>query len=432
MNRINIAAVLLVMWCAIAEGEVVPSAAGEEERPNILLLFADDLGYEALGCYGSKDFQTPNLDRFAAQGMRFLRAYTSPVCTPSRMTLYTGTYASRHGYYNVLPVHLGTKKSVDFQNRFKTFPQLLRAHGYQTSVTGKWQLAALEFHPQHCRDAGFDSWCVWQIWKNGKKTTRYWQPCFNQDGAIRADIETQFGPDVLADYVISQMRQAVKAKQPFYIHHNMLLPHWPIIQTPEDKATENPGSLAAMVKYVDHLCGRILGEVDQLGIANKTVVIFMGDNGTDSKIARRTIDGQVRGGKTDLNDAGTHIPLIVRYPGKVAAGVAADDLVDMADWFPTICDLANIEIPEGIPLDGISITPRLLSNKPTGRKWVTGGIRGQISLFDGKWRVTSNSNRVIDARDLPRESVIDEIPDDQKDRVQNLIKAAREVHQLKY
>ncbi|MCA9069112.1 MAG: sulfatase-like hydrolase/transferase, partial [Planctomycetaceae bacterium] len=237
----------------------------DPNAPNIVLLFADDLGYEALGCYGGKEFSTPNLDRLASQGMRFRRAYTSPVCTPSRMSLYTGRYTSRHGYYNVLPVHVGTKQAVDFRQRFATFPQVLRDAGYATSVTGKWQLAALEFHPDHCRDAGFDSWCVWQIWRNGAKTTRYWNPCLNHDGRLRDDIGDRFGPDVLADYVISQMQTAVKENCPFYIHHNMLLPHWPILETPNEKASGEKPSLDRMITYLDGLVGRIVGAVDELG-----------------------------------------------------------------------------------------------------------------------------------------------------------------------
>ncbi|MCA9082068.1 MAG: sulfatase-like hydrolase/transferase, partial [Planctomycetaceae bacterium] len=354
-------------------------------RPNILLLFADDLGYETLNCYGGTDFETPHLDRLAGQGMRFNRAYTSPVCTPSRMSLYTGTYAPRHGYYNVLPVHLGTKQAVDFRNTWRTFPQLLRGAGYLTSVTGKWQLAALEFHPDHCRDAGFDSWCVWQIWRNGAKTTRYWQPCFNHDGTIRDDIADRFGPDVLADYVIDQMRTAIAAKRPFYIHHNMLLPHWPISPTPDDKSAGRDGSLAGMIRYLDKLCGRIVDEVDRLGIAEETIVIFMGDNGTDQKAPRVTKQGEVRGGKTDLNDAGTHIPLLVRQTGVIEAGATSDDLIDMADWFPTMCELAGVTIPEELRLDGVSFASTLHGTGHSPRKYVVGGYNNAVSIFDGQW-----------------------------------------------
>ncbi len=400
--------------------------------PNILLLFADDLGYEALGCYGGEDYKTPRLDRLASQGMRFRRAYTSPVCTPSRMSLYTGTYVSRHGYYNVLPVHLGTKQSVDFKQRCRTFPQLLSQADYLTSVTGKWQLATLEYHPKHCLDAGFQSWCVWQIWRNGAKTTRYWEPCFNHDGVIRNDIADRFGPDVLAEYVVQQMKAAIAAQRPFYIQHNMLLPHWPISQTPDDRKRGQQASLGSMVQYLDQLCGRILDEVDQLGIADQTVVIFMGDNGTDEKQPRSTKAGPVSGGKSNFNDAGTHNPLLVRYPGVVKAGTVADDLVDMTDLFPTICELAGVELTENLQLDGISFASRLHGEPPAvQRAWVSGGYQDKLTLFDGSWRITTGSKNIVDARQLPIERVVQEVPTGSENEVQRLRDAAAKLRQAK-
>jgi arylsulfatase A len=172
------------------------------KRPNILLIFADDLGYEALNCYGGLDFKTPNLDDMASKGIRFSRAYTSAVCTPSRVSLHTGLYASYHGHTDVLRVHDGTSDMIDF-TKMPTFAQLMRADGYRTSVTGKWQLATLEKHPAHPRRSGFDSWCLWQIWKTdpktgiGKKTARYWDPHFNLDGNFREDISDRFGRYVI-------------------------------------------------------------------------------------------------------------------------------------------------------------------------------------------------------------------------------------------
>ena len=163
------------------------------EKPNILILFADDLGYEKLSCYGGLEIQTPNIDQLAKNGMLFKNTYTSPVCTPSRMSFYTGEYEPRHKYSTVLPVHLGTAEKVDFEERFTSYAKLLQKAGYQTSVTGKWQLATLEFHPDHIKTAGFDSWCVWQIWKEGAKTTRYWNPTFNRDGQI-LDIKEKESP----------------------------------------------------------------------------------------------------------------------------------------------------------------------------------------------------------------------------------------------
>ncbi len=395
--------------------------------PNILVLFADDLGYESLGCYGGKDFSTPNLDRLAKQGIRFRRAYTSPVCTPSRMSLYTGEYVTRHGYDHVLPVHVGTKQAVDFRRRFTTFPQVLRDAGYTTSVTGKWQLAALEFHPDHCRDAGFDSWCVWQIWRNGAKTTRYWNPCFNHDGKIRAEISERFGPDVLADYVIEQMKSAVDQKRPFFIQHNMLLPHEPIIKTPAENASGQPASLGRMITYLDTICGRIIGAIEQMGIAENTYIIFMGDNGTDSATPRRTIAGLVKGGKRDLNDAGTHIPLIIRRPGTIKAGSIADDLIDMTDLFPTICELAGLHVPDNHAPDGVSFAGRLLQGKPSLRTFVTGGISKHTSVFDGNWRLDSKQKTLIDSRNLPAEISLDDAPPEHQTEWTKLQKVLKEI-----
>ena len=365
-------------------------------RPNFLLILADDLGYETLKCYGGLDYNTPHLDKLAAEGLRFTRAYTSPVCTPSRMSLYTGTYASRHQYFKVLPVHEGTMEAVDFKNEWPTYAQFLQGAGYTTSVTGKWQLATLEYHPEHIQEAGFDSWCVWQIWREGAKTTRYWEPCFNHDGQIRTDIAHRFGPDVLADYVINQMKTSIENQTPFFIHHNMLLPHWPVIATPDDQGAGKPGSLAGMINYMDGIVGRLVAAVDELGIADNTWIIFMGDNGTEAfGESRHTQHGTVEGGKRDLTDAGTHIPMIVRHPGTVQPGIA-EDLIDMADWFPTFCELAQVDRPEDLLLDGTSFASRLLENKPFPRKWVTSGINQKMSVFDGQIRVTTGSEKTVE------------------------------------
>lgn len=392
-------------------------------RPNILLIFADDIGYEALGCYGGLDFDTPRLDAMAADGVRFSRAYTSPVCTPSRVSLHTGLYVTRHGHTGVLPVHLGTKKKVDFK-ALPTFAQQLRANGYLTSTTGKWQLATLEQHPDHIREAGFDSWCIWQIWKDGAKQERHWSPTYNEDGKVRDDITGRYGPDVLADYVIEQMTEAKQAGKPFFIVHNELLPHWPIVESPDDRALKRKPSLANTVAYMDKLVGRLLDSVDKLGIRDRTYVVFMGDNGTwpadfknpkagqpgEGKHTRHTKAGQVEGGKSDLNDAGSHVPLLVWGPKAAPAAVVCDDLVDVVDLFPTFCELSSTPIPESIAIDGRSIAAQIHGELGIPRAWVHQAYGGDESLFDGEFRLMRRSGKLIDARKLPAE-----IPADKSD-----------------
>ena len=405
----NILALGLLFVCSVT--------APADDRPNILLIFADDIGYEALNCYGGLDFETPHLNRMAEQGLRFTRAYTSPVCTPSRVSLHTGLYVTRHRHLGVLPVHRGTKEKVDFQ-AMPTFAQLLRRAGYATSTTGKWQLATLEAWPDHIRNAGFESWCVWQIWRDGKKTFRHWTPTFNEDGAIRADIADRFGPDVLVDYVIEQMTEAKEAGQPFLIVHNELLPHDPIIQTPDDKNLGRRAALGHMIHYMDKLVGRLLDAVDNLGLRSNTYVLFMGDNGTHEEDfanprrgapderphTRHTRAGRVNGGKFKLGDAGTHVPLIVWGPNSVPRGRVCDDLIDVVDLFPTFCELSGTTIPDALAIDGRSIAPQIHGQPGTQREWVHHGIAGKgENLFDGSWRLFSKGDVLSDARSLPRE-----------------------------
>ncbi|MEC5125468.1 sulfatase-like hydrolase/transferase [Verrucomicrobiales bacterium BCK34] len=385
---------------------LVAATASADSRPNVLFIIADDLGYEALGSYGGQDFDTPRLDAFAAQSTRLTRCYGSAVCTPSRMSLYTGNYVINHGYRSVLPVHQGTKQSVDF-SKLKTLPESFRKAGYRTATTGKWQLAALEHHPHHIRSGGFDSWCVWQIWKDGAKTTRYDNPCFNQDGKIRDDISERFGPDVLGDYVINEMKIGAKTGQPFYIHHNMLLPHWPILPTPDDRAGgDDKGSLASMIHYMDKKIGELFDALDKLELTDNTWVIFIGDNGTDSTKPRSTDQGKVNGGKHHLVEGGIHLPAMIRGPGMTSAAVF-DDLVDIADFYPTICELANVPSPAPGTIDGVSCAPQLRGESTApARNFVTAAYGEDDCIFDGEWRLHRKGDVLWDCRNLPREIVV--------------------------
>jgi len=387
--------------CSFSYNKKIP------QKPNFLILFADDLGYEKLSCYGGLDVETPNIDKLAESGMLFKNAYTSPVCTPSRMSFYTGEYTPRHKYNTVLPVHLGTRKKVDFENRFTCYARLLRDAGYQTSVTGKWQLATLEYHPNHIKTAGFDSWCVWQIWKDSAKTTRYWNPTFNRDGKILEVEENQFGSDILTDFVIEKMETAKNAGEPFLIHHNIMLPHYPIIQTPDDKNENREASLDNLILYLDKQIGILTKALHELKLTGNTYVFFLGDNGTESNLPRKTIKGEVTGGKHQLNHGGMHVPFIAFAPGIIANNTTSDDLIDFVDFFPTICALAGVTIPDGANPDGISFEPVLLGTGKSQREYVTGGIKDDFCVFDGNWRLHHKNDSLIDCRNLPCERPAD-------------------------
>jgi len=377
-------------WCADAA------------KPNILIIFVDDLGYETVGAYGAKDFETPQIDRMASEGLLFERAYTSPVCTPSRVSLHTSLYTSDHKHTYVLEAHKGSKDKVDFE-RFPTFAQLFRSHGYATAVTGKWQLATLTEHPDHIRSAGFDSWYVWQIWDGEAKTSRYYKPYYNHDGTVVTGVEDQFGPDLMADYVEETIAAHAKDQSPFLIVHNMVLPHIPLVLTPSDKsAGVTTPSLGSMVSYLDQEVGHLLDSIEELGIRDNTYVFFIGDNGTQSDEARRTENGLVAGGKYDLSDSGTHVPFIVWGPDSTSRGERLNDLVDITDVFPTIAELAGISLPKDLHLRGFSIANQIQGQSATGveRQWVHQGIGESETVFDGSWRLNSDG-ALFDCRDLP-------------------------------
>lgn len=424
---------LLGSWSALVIFTLLLFASSlwaEQNKPNILLIVADDLGYEMLGCYGGHDTATPTLDRLASEGTQFMRTYASAVCTPSRMSLYTGTYVPRHGYTDVLPVHVGSREAVDFETEFKTLAQVLRADGYATSVTGKWQLAALEYHPEHCRSAGFDSWCIWKIWHNDSKTKRYWNPTYVQDGEIVAVDEDSFGPDIMTDFIIEQMHDAKANVQPFFIQHNMVLPHTPIVKTPDDKLNDKAKSLKNMIAYMDKQVARLVDATKAMGISEDTVILFIGDNGTQSKQPRMTDEGAVTGGKWKLNDGGTHVPFIAYGPGLLPQGMKIWDLVDIVDLFPTLCDLVGVDVPDGAAPDGISFSEVLLGTGEGEREWVTAAIGGDFSVFDGQWRLHHRGEQLIDCRELPLESVADMSSPDAQQAKAKLLPALEDLRQL--
>lgn len=327
-----------------------------------------------------------------------------------------------------------------------TFSQLLRENGYRTAVTGKWQLATLEHHPDHVVESGFESWCIWQIWRTnsetgqGEKTTRYWNPTYNLDGQIMKGISKSFGPDVLVDYVISKMSEAVKASEPFLIVHNELLPHWPMVQTPDDMTADpqRPASLKNMIAYMDKLVKRLLDAIDNLGIRDNTYVVFMGDNGTDEPYftnpwkdkrdegphTRHTVWGNVDGGKFSVTDGGTHVPMIWWGAKSIPGNSVENDLVDIVDIFPTFCDLSGTPIPSGLELDGHSIVSQIHGIPGHQREFTHGASGNKEAVFDGSWRL-KGTGELIDARELPEEKLTeadDPVASAARNRLESIIK----------
>ena len=251
---------------------------------------------------------------------------------------------------------------------------------------------------------------------------RHWNATYNHDGVVMDDIADRFGPDVLVEYVINQMKAAKKACKSFLIVHNELLPHFPMIDTPDDRKKGRKASLGNMIEYMDKLVGQLLDEVESLGIRDNTYVIFMGDNGTDEKYfnnsragqpneqphTRHTVSGNVNGGKFNLGDAGTHVPLIVWGPACVPKEKVCDDLVDVVDLFPTFCKLSSTPVPSSVSIDGRSLVPQFHGRPSSVRNWTHQGTKtAGEAVFDGSWRLIKKGEVLLDARNLPIESPAD-------------------------
>ena len=343
--------------------------AGDTRPPNIVLIMADDMGYECIGANGGRSYTTPHLDRLAAQGMRFEHCYSNPACTPSRVQIMTG----RYNVYNY-------ERFAHLKRGETTFAHLLAEADYATCIAGKWQLGQSRDAPQHF---GFQNSLLWQHtrsnFSNATQTdTRYENPQLERNGVEENYRNGEFGPDLIVDY-IGEFIEAHKT-EPFLVYYPMLLPHSPFVPNP-DSEDWDPGSPGAkrgsmdpayfddMVRYTDKMVGRVIGQLEAAGVADNTYLIFTTDNGSLGNTVSQIKGRKVRGGKGQTTNAGTHVPLIVSGPG-IPHGAVNRNLVDFSDFLPTLCEMAGLELRTSLKTNGVSFLPHLLGKAGTPREFI--------------------------------------------------------------
>jgi arylsulfatase A len=341
------------------------AASEEPPRPNIVLILADDFGYECVGANGSTSYKTPHLDKLAAQGMRFERCYAQPLCTPTRVQLMTGIYNVRN--------------YVDFGSldpKATTFAHLLKAQGYATGIAGKWQLGRDLELP---RKFGFDEHCLWQ---HTRRPSRYKNPGLEINGKQVDFSKGEYGPDVVNDWAMDFI--ARHRSEPFFLYYPMMLTHAPFEPTPDSadyaagdkekkgkaKAPSANQRFADMVGYLDKLTGKLVAKLEELKLRENTLILFLGDNGAGVGIRSQLGDRTIDGGKGSLTENGMHVPLIANWPGKIPPGRVNQDLVDTTDFLPTICEAARVAIPRDSPIDGHSFYPQLTGEGGKPREWI--------------------------------------------------------------
>ncbi|MAG92419.1 MAG: arylsulfatase A [Planctomycetaceae bacterium] len=330
--------------------------------PHVILIMADDVGYECFGCYGSKQYQTPHLDRLAAKGLRFTHCYSQPLCTPSRVKIMTGISNVRN--YSAFSV---------LNSDQKTIGQYFQAAGYKTMIAGKWQLLGAEHYSERFRkqgswpqQSGFDKACLWQVDRLG---SRFWEPLLHVDGENRQFGKDEYGPEICTRQINAFLKE--NHESPCFVYYPMILVHSPFLPTPHSASRtskDKQKNFEDMVAYMDTLVGRIVKQTEELGIAKDTLILFTGDNGTHKTI-RSQLDGvTIPGGKGKTTDAGTREPLVAYRPGFVPAGKVCEDLVDFSDFLPTLLEAAGAPPPKG--LDGQSFLPQLRGEPGKPREWM--------------------------------------------------------------
>lgn len=363
------------------EKETYAATAGNAEdargsRPNIVLILADDVGYELPTYTGGQSYITPNLDNLARRGMQFTQCYASPMCSPSRVMLLTGKYNFRN--------YTGWGALALDQ---RTIANMLKDAGYNTYVAGKWQLDGGDLA---AHTFGFNEYCIFNPYEDIQSSHdespltrgRYKSPELYVNGAYLdpAAVIGKYCDDILVDSITSYAAKSKAQKKPFFIYYSMSLAHDPFSPTPDDPeyatwdnvvTNSDTSFFPSMIHYMDKKIGLVINRLDSMGLAKNTLYIFIGDNGTPHFIYSMYKGQLIQGGKRQTTVWGTHVPMIVYWKGKIAPGTVNNNLVDFSDFLTTIADIAQIPKPTTFgQLDGVSFYPSLLSPSLVIRNWV--------------------------------------------------------------
>ena len=388
-------------WCTLLVAlfllHTEPSAA-DEPKPNILIIFTDDQGYQDLGCYGSPTNKTPRLDQLASEGMRFTDFYAQHVCGPSRSALLTGRYPIRSGGWGMPAEEI-------------TWAEKIREVGYQTAHIGKWDVSNRKPILERMPNAqGFD-YSFGTLGANDNGRVRFHEN--NEEAGTTEDMGslTRLYTDKAIDYLIGRR----DPNRPFalYLAHTMM--HTIIDASDPFQGTSAGGLYGDVVEEFDYETGRLLDVLDELGLSESTLVVYTSDNGpwnqpayTDRKKGHPEgavfwgDAGRLRAGKGSSYEAGYRVPCIVRWPGHVPAGRVSDAVFATIDFMPTFAALCGFSIPEDRMIDGIDQTELLLGQRDTGRETFLYGVNGVRS---GPWKYLLAEHNVPNYAKVERDPV---------------------------
>ncbi|OLF10643.1 hypothetical protein BLA60_15840 [Actinophytocola xinjiangensis] len=311
-----------------------------DRPPNIVLVVMDDLGYGDLGCTGNTILRTPRIDSLAERGVNLRHTYAaSSVCSPSRAALMTGRYPQRVGLPKVLFPHDGTGLSTWEY----TLPRMLRDTGYRTAMFGKWHLGCRPEH--HPTRHGFDEYAG-LLYSNDMHPVEM----FEGDQVTGTDVDQATLTGAYTDHAIDFVRR--HADEPFFVYLAHTMPHIPLAVTDEFRDRSAGGRYGDVVECLDHHVGRLLDTLDEVGVADNTLVMVTSDNGPWFEGST----GGLRGNKNHTYEGGVRVPFLARWPGRIPEGTVSDVPVCLFDLLPTLAALTGGSLPADRPIDGVDVS----------------------------------------------------------------------------
>lgn len=409
--------IVILFFVQVISPDLLNADSGD--RPNIIYIMTDDLGYGDLGCYGQKVIKTPNIDRMAREGIRFTDHYSGhTVCRPSRLVLWTGQHVGH--------TRLIGNRSRSLTGMESTVAQQLKKKGYATGGVGKWALGHVE-HPSEINNAGhpnnngFDYWYGYLnqsnahnfyprfLWEN-KTQVPLRGNVLSKDPKARGRVSTErvtYSHDMMTESALSFIRK--NKDKPFLLHIHWTIPHanneggrvnGDGMEVPDYRQYANEDwpspekGFAAMISRMDGDVGRLFALLKELNLDDNTLVIFTSDNGPHEEGGHKheffDSNGPLKGYKRSMHDGGIRVPMIARWPGKIAHGNQSNLPSAFWDFLPTACEIAGVETPE--KTDGISYLPTLLGKTETQKKheylyWASSEGATSVGVRQGKWKL---------------------------------------------
>ena len=388
----------LPMIGALLNPSKAEAQKSQPKKPNIIFILADDLGYAEIGCNGSDRYKTPNIDKLASQGLRFIHAYALPLSGPSRATLLTGRYVFRTGATNQ------DACSSVFTKAEKAIPYYLKPAGYVSTMIGKWgQL------PDDPSDFSFDQYLRFfgsgVYWTEPGKKQNY-----RVDGTDLLLKENEYMPDLMHKKMVEFLTK--NKNTPFFAYYSMSHVHGEIMRTPDSKSTTTD-FYDDNITYMDKLVGQLRTELDRLKLSDNTILIFFSDNGTAGGHAEAaTIGGRrLSGQKGSMLEAGSLEPLIVYWPGVTPVGKVSNDLISSTDFLPTFAEITGATLPKDVILDGQSFNAQIHGQKGNPRNSLFVQLANNFWVRNLGWKL-DQSGELFDMSKAPFEEIA--VPADSK------------------